>query len=744
MRRWRPDSWRVAVPLRLCPILLGAARVAAGGLAPADSSPTRSNAATNSAVAAGRQSDSRAGEGSPGSTNATSMLPAVTVTADLDRARDQIAPSLGAVSYTIGPNQIEALPQGENAPFSQVLLRAPGVVADSFGEVHVRGEHGDLTYRVNGVLLPEGLNGFGQELDTRLIRSVTLINGTLPAQYGFRTAGIVDVSTKTGSQLHGGEVSLYGGGYDTFYPSLQLGGASGKLEYFVTASYKHDALGIENPTSSYWPLHDNTDQGRAFAYLSWHIDDSSRLSLLANAAYGDFQLPDTPNLPQQYQLVGNPPASSATVNENQNEQNYYAVISYEKTAGQLSFQASAFSRYGQILFNPDPVGDLVYQGVASRVENAFFANGLQFDASRPLGDHHTLRGGLLADYTVEKLDTSSLAFPVDANGQQSSDVPVGIGDHVANNGLSAGIYLQDEWRLCEPLTLNYGLRYDRFDASFEHEGQLSPRANLVWQVNEQTSAHVGYARYFTPPSVQYVPLTTIRKFVGTSNAPDDLQDDPTPCERSHYFDVGLSRQFTPAWQATVDAFYKQAENLIDLGQFGSAVILSPFSYSEGTVYGAECSTTYKQGPWSGFGNFSFVATSARDINSAQYEFPRDELAYIRTHDVQLDHEGRYTVSAGLSYVFQKDTRFFLDFLYGYGLRSGFANTEKLPDYYPINLGVEHVFRRKSGLIRAVKLRFDCINVFDEVYQLRNGTGLGISASQYGQRRTFLFGISAIW
>lgn len=47
-------------------------------------------------------------------------------------------------------------------------------------------------------------------------------------------------------------------------------------------------------------------------------------------------------------------------------------------------------------------------------------------------------------------------------------------------------------------------------------------------------------------------------------------------------------------------------------------------------------------------------------------------------------------------------------------------------------------------IREVKLRFDCINVFDEVYRLRDGTGLGISASQYGHRRTFLAGLSVFF
>ena len=257
------------------------------------------------------------------------------------------------------------------------------------------------------------------------------------------------------------------------------------------------------------------------------------------------------------------------------------------------------------------------------MENSFFANGLQLDASRALGEHHTLRAGVLADYTDEKLDTSSLVLSVDAKGMQTSDQPTNITDNISNHGLTAGVYLQDEWHLTDQLTLNYGARYDRFEASFEHEGQLSPRANLVWQINDKTSAHFGYARYFTPPSVQYIPATTIQKFRGTSNAPFNEQDDPTPCERSHYFDVGLSRQLTPPWQATVDAFYKDARNLIDLGQFGNAVILSPFSYREGTVYGSELSTTYKQGPFSAFANVSYVVTSARDINSAQFEFPQE-------------------------------------------------------------------------------------------------------------------------
>ncbi len=104
----------------------------------------------------------------------------------LDIARQQIQPSLGATTYQFNPQALETIPQGENAPMNQVLLQAPGVAQDSFGQVHLRGEHANMQFRINGVELPEGLSVFGQALTSRFANSVTLITGALPAQYGFQ------------------------------------------------------------------------------------------------------------------------------------------------------------------------------------------------------------------------------------------------------------------------------------------------------------------------------------------------------------------------------------------------------------------------------------------------------------------------------------------------------------------------------------------------------------------------------
>ncbi|GEM15942.1 outer membrane receptor for iron transport [Gluconobacter oxydans NBRC 3293] len=674
----------------------------------------------------------------------------ISVTGHLNRERARIFPGLGAVDYTIDQHQITTTPGGQNAAFNQILLRVPGVVLDSYGEVHVRGEHGGLTYRVNGVLLPEGLNGFGQELDTRIIQSVDLLTGTLPAQFGFRTAGVVDVTTKTGDSLKHNQVSLYGGSYNTFVPSVQIGGQHGKLDYFTTLSFTRNNIGIENPSDTFRAIHDVTEQEKAFSYLSWHLDETSRLTLLTSASYADFEIPNSfktfdtnsPDYTTLYDVAGvnphDPAMNWASLNDSQTEQNYYAVLSYQRTTDRLNLQVSPYFRYGRIDYTPDRDRDLIYQGVSEHEINDFTTGGMQADLSYDIARHHTLRAGLLGQYTSERLDTDTLAFPVDDMGNQTANTPVRLIDNTGNWSVEAGAYIQDEYRITRSLTFNYGIRYDRFASSFDNEGQLSPRANMVWKPMRSTTLHLGYSRYFTPPSPQYVYPSTLARFAGTTNAAANTIDSATKVEKSHYVDGGILQRITPEFQITLDAYAKWAHDLTDLGQFGRAIILAPFSYRRGRVYGAEFGSSWRHGPWSLFGNFSYVKTSARDINSAQYQFDPAELAYIRNHAIQLDHQGEFTATAGASWTTKHDMAY-ADFVYGYGLRSGFANLEKEPQYDDFNIGYQHTFT-KVPFGHDIKVRADVVNLFDKRYQLRDGSGVGIYQAQYGQRRGTFFAV----
>ncbi len=173
----------------------------------------------------------RAAVDAPEDTTAT--LDAIVVIArHLDEARNSIQTQTGASTYVIDAAAIAATPGGENTLLNQVIMQAPDVAQDSFGQFHVRGEHNGLQYRLNGIILPEGISVFGQSLDPRLIASMSLITGALPAEYGLRTAGIIDLTTKSGVQQQSGDLGIYGGSHGTVQPSINYGGGTGSLSYF--------------------------------------------------------------------------------------------------------------------------------------------------------------------------------------------------------------------------------------------------------------------------------------------------------------------------------------------------------------------------------------------------------------------------------------------------------------------------------------------------------------------------------
>ena len=292
----------------------------------------------------------------------------VVIVGSLDEQRNNIVPNLGATSYGITQNQIANQSQGSDAAFNQTLLRVPGFAQDSYGQLHVRGEHANLQYRINDVLLPEGITGFGQELDTRFVDGLQVITGSLPAQYGLRTAGIIDIHTKSGAFNNGDEIGFYGGSYDTYRPSFELAGNTGKLSYFFTGDFLENGIGIENPDGKDYPIHDHTEQYHGFGYLQYVIDNTSRVSLILSAYEAEFPDSQQPGPDTRVRVGGRAnharqrhgcdqpfglgQFSSTHLDENQNEQNYYAVLAYQKSRRASLTSSNRFLRATVRSFSP--------------------------------------------------------------------------------------------------------------------------------------------------------------------------------------------------------------------------------------------------------------------------------------------------------------------------------------------------------------------------------------------------------
>ena len=706
-----------------------------------------------------------------------------------DQARSNLYTTVGTTSDTKSHETIEALPQGTNAPVERVLLQAPGVSQDSAasGLFHVRNDHANAQYRINGILLPDGVSGFGSILDTNFVGSLSLVTGALPAEYGLRTTGIIDLTTRTDIFNNSGSINYYFGSRERIQPSFEYGGTFGAncpsansalptkatapssatcfggVQYFFTGSYLQTNEGIESATPFLNPVHDFSRQERGFAYLSTFLDPYTRLSLIAGTYNANFQIPNVFNAPLFHGIAtpvfGFNSFDSSKLNERQNEQTQYGVLALQRSINGFDGQLSYFTRYNNLHFIPDPAGDLLLNGIASDVSRQSYTNGFQGDASYVINPAHTLRAGFTVSAEQIWVDNLSIVEPLVPPFPPGTAVaaPFSITDDVQKLGWLAGVYAQDEWKITDKLTLNAGLRFDQM-WQFVDANQLSPRASLTYKPFDGTTFHAGYARYFTPPVLVEAAPVNFNLFNNTTGAVSNPIGSPLLPERSHYFDAGIDQKILlgcysgqpkdcTTLDLGVDAYYKIAKDLIDNGQFGQALILSGFNYAKGVSQGIEFSAKFHSGNFQAYANVAVAQEKATQPVSNQFLFDNatpladlgglTEFQYLSTHWIYTDHNQYVTGSAGLSYKWN-GTTYSTDMIYGSGLRTGDANIDALAPYAQFNVGVARDFDMPDH--QPITVRFDVVNVFDTIYQIRNGSGIGVFAPQYGPRRGYFIGI----
>ena len=677
---------------------------------------------------------------------ATQPLTLKVITERLDRARNDLSTEVGATAYRFDQQAIQRLPEGQNSPLAQVLQQAPGVSQDAYGQgqeqIHFHGENGGgIQYRINDVFMPEAVTSFGEIFSPRFVRSITLLTGVLPAEIGYRNEGIIDIRTKDGCTDGGPDndnLEIYGGQRNTVQPSFETGGCKGRFSYYLSGFYLRSNLGLQAPTDSPDPNHDHTDQGQGFGYLSYLLNSETRLSLVTGVGVNSFEIPPEPGLPQQFTLAGVPIYPSSEVKEDELEQNYYGILSLQGAIGEdLNYQIAAFSRYYELKYSPDPVGDLIYNGVAAGILHTGFINGMQEDTSYKLDTHSTLRAGFYLSGEAIELDDHARTFPA-MDGMQTGTHPFPIVDDNNQIAWLLGVYAQDEWHPLPKLTINFGARWDWMSA-FVTQNQFSPRFAVEYALTHTTTLHAGYARYFKVPPFDQVALETVEKFADTTNAaPVNSGNDKIEAERDDYFDVGIRQRIAGGLNLGLDGFYKIGHDQLDLAQLAGSVVTAPLNYRQSRAWGSDFSLTYERSALSAYLNFSYAVLQAQHISAGAFlADDAAEIGYIANHWVTLDDDQMFVGSGGGSYQLWG---FLLtaDGIWGSGYRRGFSNTGELPPILQFNAAVVRSVRFPR--LGNVEGRISLINVFDHTYQIRNGSGIGVFSPTFGPRRTLYAGI----
>jgi hypothetical protein len=649
----------------------------------------------------------------------------------------------GSNEYSITAAGIASLPVGTNTAITDVLTQMPGVAIDQNQQIHIRNNEGpQFQYQIDGAVVPIDINTnppFISMINPMFISKLDLIDGILPSRYSYATAGIVGIETKNGCDSPGRSVSVMAGQRLDVVPSAEYAGCAGKLSYYVSGEYDQGQNAFSSATPGPNPIHDRTAQGQGFAALSYPINSTTKINVVFSTAGSNNQLPNVPGLLPEFTLAGVTPFNSSAINSYLNFRDYLGMVSLRGTPdSNLTYQVSYAAHSITQSFRPDNAGELIFQGVASNASHVDLDNTLQGDLTYKVG-HHTIGTGLyLGEYRVQAGDTS-MVFPVDTAGNQTSPTPNSVINNAAATNILSGIYINDLWQVTGRLKINAGLRWDDI-TGFTANNQLDPTINLTYSLAPRTGVHAGFARYMQVPSFLGISPTAPAAFAGTTaEGPPGIATPLT--EDDVEWDAGITHHLNSRVTLSEDAFFELTDHYLDTGQFGVVPIFAPFNYDRGTIWGSESAVSYQDDKLSAYANVTIGRNLQKGVATGQFNFDPDELAFIDAHPIVLDHQPLYGASAGASYRLQAFT-FVFDGIYSSGLRGGFADLVQLPTVVQLNAGVQRDF--KIAGVGTISDRLTVLNLLDRVNLIRPSEGIGIFQSAYGPRFTVLNMLSFSW
>jgi TonB dependent receptor-like, beta-barrel/Carboxypeptidase regulatory-like domain len=618
---------------------------------------------------------------------------------------------------------------------SQILQQSvAGAARAPTGEVHIRGQHAEYTYYVDGVPIPPGISGSLNELfDPQVVNEIDFQTGGWDAEYGNKNAAIVNVTTKIpAGGFHMG-ASAYGGSFNSDGGSASLSTNSGRLGVFLSGAYQSSNMRLEpvvgSPvTNDPINFHNHGTDAFGFGKLEFRGSPNDVVDLDLNWSQTHFQVP--------YDTTG-----GAFLNDHQIDGNGFANLSWHhlfspaadtaRSGAPTELFSALFYRAGglkyvpgagddpQFIFFPDPTPYNL------RENRNFNTIGVKEDLTVTPRHELEFKTGILAQFTSGHEDFSAF----DASGNSGPQ---------SNSGLSGndiGVYAQTAYAPVEQFQIRAGLRYDSHQAPFAGvTSQLSPRLRLNFYPTPTTTLYAYYGRQFMPTNVE--DLRAI-----TSVAQNGVVAQPTLPERDNFYEAGLVHRFAAAGLVTKFAgYYKDSKPGNDDNTVPGSAITTTVNIAEVRVTGVEGVVEFHpDGPLSGYVNAALNHAYGHGPVTGGF-FPTDNP----TGYFDLDHDQRLSIVGSATYGV---SRFYASAteIYGSGLTNGvdpsdcgcsygtglfdFNSGIKVAPSAITNVSLGYTFVSGGTVIRP-ELYVD--NLFDKHYILK---GAFFSGASYGRPRS---------
>jgi outer membrane cobalamin receptor len=656
----------------------------------------------------------------------------------------------GATVAVVSAKDIQTLPSGDSQVLSDVVATQAGVVRDVFGLelFHIHGLEYGIAYYIDGIPVLYGAGeSFADVIPTRLVESINLYTGGIPAEYG-ANGGVVELTTRRPGDKPEGDVQLLYGTFNTVQPSARYAQSFGNVDVLVGGNYFTSQYGLNAPQFS--PIvHDAETAGSAFGKVDYRASAHDRFEVIAEWQAHDYQIPiDTtieplsegpPGAIRQNDVYGNAPPVFIPYNANptEQEQDLFSTVSYVHTAEGQKLQVSPYFRYSTIDLNCDPSGWLGPTAdpgtTCTNLNRRVLHEGVNATFAWEVGTNQHWKAGLLADDAQESLNSALFTngpSPSPSGGPIPSLTQTG-GDSI--NAFQAGAFLQDEIAVGKA-TFFPGVRVDLENAAYGSSSNVpdlllagpSGKLGFTYAITDRVLFHASAGYIWANPQTLDVPAIA-QAFGLTTSIP---AGDTLKAEKDEQADLGLTYRIPGRLKVNLTAWGRYSQDTIDWNPVGPSAVLVNYSWSQGRAIGLDLSADGVVNKYlTAFGNVSPQLAEVEGVDSAQYLFTPSAVNYAGWSE--LDHTQFLTMNFGADLHDPTDLpKSHLSVLvqYGSGLRTGPDFNENLPAHCTLNVTLRHKFDFGPHPEVAV----DVLNALNEVSVLRIADGY--FGSSYGPPR----------